>query len=34
MELLVKVALQCVVEDKDERPTMTQVVEMLMNHED
>ncbi|XP_030961000.1 putative receptor protein kinase ZmPK1 [Quercus lobata] len=34
MELLVKVALQCVAEDKDERPTMTQVVEMLMSHED
>ncbi|GMY22158.1 putative receptor protein kinase ZmPK1, partial [Fagus crenata] len=24
MELLVKVALQCVAEDKDERPTMNQ----------
>ena len=34
MELLVKVALQCIAEDKDERPTMTQVIEMLMNHED
>ncbi|XP_075657855.1 putative receptor protein kinase ZmPK1 [Castanea sativa] len=34
MELLVKVALQCVAEDKDERPTMTQVVEMLMSHEE
>ena len=34
LELLVKVALQCVAEDKDERPTMTQVVEMLMSHED
>jgi serine/threonine protein kinase len=29
MELLVKVALQCVAEDKDYRPTMNQVVEML-----
>ena len=34
MELLVKVALQCVAENKDERPTMNQVVEMLMSHED
>jgi tRNA A-37 threonylcarbamoyl transferase component Bud32 len=34
MELLVKVALQCVAEDKDERPTMNQVVEMLLSHED
>ncbi|KAG2694514.1 hypothetical protein I3843_08G144700 [Carya illinoinensis] len=29
MELLLKVALQCVAEDKNDRPTMTQVVEML-----
>ncbi|KAG7968253.1 hypothetical protein I3843_08G145100 [Carya illinoinensis] len=29
MELLLKVAWQCVAEDKDDRPTMTQVVEML-----
>ncbi|XP_018812215.2 putative receptor protein kinase ZmPK1 [Juglans regia] len=29
MELLLKVALQCVAEDKDDRPAMTQVVEML-----
>uniref|UniRef100_A0A2N9HX85 Receptor-like serine/threonine-protein kinase n=1 Tax=Fagus sylvatica TaxID=28930 RepID=A0A2N9HX85_FAGSY len=34
MELLVKVALQCVAEDKDERPAMNQVVEMLLSHED
>uniref|UniRef100_A0A2N9H3X6 non-specific serine/threonine protein kinase n=1 Tax=Fagus sylvatica TaxID=28930 RepID=A0A2N9H3X6_FAGSY len=34
MELLVKVALQCVAEDKNERPTMNQVVEMLLSHED
>ena len=34
MELLVKVALQCVAEDKDERPSMNQVVEMLIGHED
>ena len=34
MELLVKVALQCVAEDRDERPTMNQVVEMLLSHED
>jgi hypothetical protein len=26
MELLVKVALQCVADDKDDRPTMNQVV--------
>jgi hypothetical protein len=30
MELLVRVALQCVAEDKDDRPTMNQVVEMLL----
>ncbi|GMY22156.1 putative receptor protein kinase ZmPK1 [Fagus crenata] len=34
MELLVKVALQCVAEDKNERPTMNQVVEMLIGHDD
>ena len=34
MELLVKVALQCVAEDRDERPTMNQVVEMLLSHGD
>jgi len=32
MELLVKVALQCVADDKDNRPTMNQVVEMLLRH--
>ncbi|KAG6701165.1 hypothetical protein I3842_08G152000 [Carya illinoinensis] len=29
MELLLEVAWQCIAEDKDDRPTMTQVVEML-----
>ncbi|KAK9095811.1 hypothetical protein Sjap_021308 [Stephania japonica] len=33
MEILVKVALQCVHEDKDERPSMSKVVEMLTDHE-
>ncbi|RWR91628.1 putative receptor protein kinase ZmPK1 [Cinnamomum micranthum f. kanehirae] len=33
MEVLVRVALQCVEEDKDARPTMSQVVEMLQGHE-
>ena len=33
METLVWVSLQCVKEDKDERPTMRQVVEMLLSHE-
>ncbi|KAK7854523.1 cysteine-rich receptor-like protein kinase 4 [Quercus suber] len=33
MEAFVKVALQCVEEDKDERPTMSQVVEMLLHQE-
>ncbi|KAH0989996.1 hypothetical protein GBA52_001479 [Prunus armeniaca] len=32
-EILVKVALQCLEEDKDARPTMSQVVEMLLHHE-
>jgi len=31
MELLAKVALDCVEEDKDIRPTMSQVVEMLQS---
>lgn len=31
MEILIKVALQCVEEDKDKRPTMSQVVEMLQS---
>ena len=30
MEILVAVALQCVELDKDERPTMSQVVELLL----
>ncbi|PON44701.1 S-receptor-like serine/threonine-protein kinase [Parasponia andersonii] len=34
MELLVKVALQCVEEEKEARPTMRQVVQMLQCHED
>ena len=33
MEILVQMALQCVEEDKDTRPTMSQVVEMLLHHE-
>ena len=33
METLVWVSLQCVKEDKDERATMSQVVEMLLSHE-
>ena len=33
MEILVQMALQCVKEDKDARPTMSQVVEMLLHHE-
>ena len=33
MEILVEMALQCVEEDKDARPTMSQVVEMLLHHE-
>ena len=33
MEILVQMALQCVEEDKDARPTMSQVVEMLLHHE-
>ena len=33
MEILAKVALDCVEEDKDVRPTMKQVVEMLQSHE-
>ncbi|XP_060667808.1 putative receptor protein kinase ZmPK1 [Ziziphus jujuba] len=34
LEILVKVALQCVEEDKEARPTMRQVVEMLQCHEE
>ena len=33
MEILVGMALQCVEEDRDARPTMGQVVEMLLRHE-
>ncbi|KAG2404872.1 putative receptor protein [Vigna angularis] len=33
MDLLVRVALACVEESKDLRPTMSQVVEMLQSHE-
>ncbi|KAJ0024597.1 hypothetical protein Pint_08715 [Pistacia integerrima] len=34
MERLVRVALNCLEEDKDARPTMSQVVEMLVRSED
>ncbi|KAF4384169.1 hypothetical protein F8388_001407 [Cannabis sativa] len=34
IKVLVKVALQCVEEDKDDRPSMRQVVEMLQFHND
>ncbi|XP_019450537.1 PREDICTED: putative receptor protein kinase ZmPK1 [Lupinus angustifolius] len=33
MEILARVALDCVEEEKDARPTMSQVVEMLQSHE-
>ncbi|XP_030446245.2 putative receptor protein kinase ZmPK1 [Syzygium oleosum] len=33
MEILIEVALKCVEEDKNARPTMSQVVEKLMKHE-
>lgn len=33
MEVLVSVALQCVEEDMNARPTMKQVVELLTGHE-
>jgi serine/threonine protein kinase len=33
MEILVGMAPQCVEEDKDEGPTMSQVVEMLLSHD-
>lgn len=35
MEGLVRVALRCVEEEKDKRPTMSQVIEMLqkLSHE-
>ncbi|XVF39862.1 hypothetical protein PTKIN_Ptkin01aG0066700 [Pterospermum kingtungense] len=32
MEILVSVALECIQEDKDARPTMSQVVERLLDH--
>ncbi|XP_010064169.3 putative receptor protein kinase ZmPK1 [Eucalyptus grandis] len=32
MEVLIEVALKCVEEDKNTRPTMSQVVEMLLRH--
>ena len=34
VELVVKVALQCVAKDKDDIPTMNHVVEMLLSHEE
>ncbi|KAA8537801.1 hypothetical protein F0562_027619 [Nyssa sinensis] len=34
MEILVRVALQCAEEDEDARPTMSQVLEMLLRHEE
>lgn len=34
MENLVRVAVQCVEADTDARPTMREVVEMLLGHED
>ncbi|KAB1220324.1 putative receptor protein kinase ZmPK1 [Morella rubra] len=34
MEMLVSVALQCVEEDKNARPTMSQVVDVLHHHKD
>jgi hypothetical protein len=33
MEILFEVALKCVAEDRDARPTMSQVVEMLLHQE-
>ncbi|WJX76283.1 hypothetical protein P8452_59722 [Trifolium repens] len=33
MEILARVALDCVEEDRDIRPTMSQVVEMLQSHD-
>ncbi|KAI8549982.1 hypothetical protein RHMOL_Rhmol06G0068000 [Rhododendron molle] len=32
MEILVQVALECLEEDKDARPTMRQVIERLLPH--
>ncbi|KAI3522206.1 hypothetical protein L1887_11690 [Cichorium endivia] len=34
MEILIEVALQCCEEDKDARPTMSQVVDMLLHVEE
>ncbi|XP_054779936.1 putative receptor protein kinase ZmPK1 [Prosopis cineraria] len=34
MEILAEVALECVEDDRDARPTMSQVVDMLQSHED
>ncbi|KAJ4823546.1 hypothetical protein Tsubulata_016978 [Turnera subulata] len=33
MEILIGVALECVKLNKDERPAMSQVVELLLQHE-
>jgi hypothetical protein len=33
MEVLARVALDCVEEDRDIRPTMSQVAEMLQSHD-
>ncbi|KAM5565763.1 putative receptor protein kinase ZmPK1 [Rosa sericea] len=33
LEILVKVALQCIEEDRNARPSMSRVVEMLLHHE-
>lgn len=33
LEILVEVALQCIEDDRDARPSMSQVVEMLLHHE-
>ena len=33
METLISVALQCVEEDKDDRPSMGKVLELLLHHE-
>lgn len=32
LEILVRVALACIEEDKNARPTMSHVVEMLVDH--
>ncbi|XP_004292802.1 PREDICTED: putative receptor protein kinase ZmPK1-like [Fragaria vesca subsp. vesca] len=33
LEILVKVALQCIEEDRNARPSMSRVVEMLLHHQ-